>query len=414
MAITINRRRCIFSIDIEIFPSVLKQNVVYRKLEVLTRLLALAAQQKDKVFGNLEIFRHGQAEGRNGILSMSEDRDLRVVGVGASPYTRKLRAALRFRRLPFQFVVAESKEARALPDRPLPLVPYLIAPDQDGALTITKSDTTPILTFLDEAFPARRLRPLDPALHLLDLLIEDYADEWLTKCMFHYRWSCARDAKRAGAYLPFVMNTQMTTDQGAQAAAFFSKRQISRLGVVGSNDVTAPIIEASWRRFLEIFDAHIQTTPYMLGARPGAGDFACFGQMTQLAITDPTPSDVTFEVSPRAYAWTEKCEDLSGLDVSEDDWIDLANLPSTLVDLLSEIGRVYAPFLLANTSAIDSGEQTVRCIIDGQPWEQDAFPYQAKCLRWLREAYANLSGEDRSRVDVALAGTGCERLFYCQ
>jgi hypothetical protein len=31
---------------------------------------------------------------------MSSDSDLRLVGVGSSPYTRKLRGALRFRRLP--------------------------------------------------------------------------------------------------------------------------------------------------------------------------------------------------------------------------------------------------------------------------------------------------------------------------
>jgi len=54
---------------------------------------------------------------------MPEDRDFRVVGVGASPYTRKLRAAARFRRLPFRFVVAGSKEANALPQRSLPLSP---------------------------------------------------------------------------------------------------------------------------------------------------------------------------------------------------------------------------------------------------------------------------------------------------
>ena len=65
------------------------------------------------------------------------------------------RAALRFRRLPFRFVVAVSKEARALPDRPLPLLPYLIAPDADGAPTVAKSETTPILTCLDDADPAR-------------------------------------------------------------------------------------------------------------------------------------------------------------------------------------------------------------------------------------------------------------------
>ena len=119
---------------------------------------------------------------------MSTEHDLRLVGVGASPYTRKLRAALRFRRLPFRFVVAGSKEASALPDRPLPLVPYLVAPDENGQLSHAMSDTTPILNALEAQYPDRPLRPRDPALRMLDLLIEDYGDEWLSKCMFHYRW----------------------------------------------------------------------------------------------------------------------------------------------------------------------------------------------------------------------------------
>lgn len=342
---------------------------------------------------------------------MSVDADFRVVGVGASPYTRKLRSALRFRRVPFRFVVAGSEEADALPDRPLPLVPYLVAPDGNGALTIAKSDTTPILTYLDEVVPQRRLRPLDPVLQWLDLLIEDYGDEWLSKCMFHYRWSYAPDTQRAGAYLPYARQIQLSPEQGAQAAAMFTQRQISRIGVVGSNPVTAPVIEASWRRFLDIFDAHTQQTPFLLGRRPGAGDFACFGQMTMLVITDPTPSAVAFEVSPRSYAWTEKCEDLSGLEVDDADWVDLDQAPSTLHDLLSEIGRVYVPFLLANAAAVARREDKVFCEIDGQPWQQDAFVYQAKCLKWLLEAYSDLSADERGRLMNTLAGTGCEALF---
>lgn len=343
--------------------------------------------------------------------TMGDDRDLRLVGVGASPFTRKLRAALRYRRLPFRFVVADSKEAEDLPNRPLPLVPYLVAPDADGALTIAKSDSTPILTFLDDMYPQRRLRPADPALRLLDLLLEDYGDEWLSKCMFHYRWTNAPDTKRAGAYLPYAQMMQMTPEMGAQAAASFTERQISRMGFAGANAITAPVIEASWRRYLEIFDAHIQNAPFLLGDRPGSGDFACFGQMTMLVITDPTPASVAFEVSPRAYAWTERCEDLSGLDVTDADWIDLSDPPPTLQSLMKEVGRVYVPFLLANAAAVTSGAKTIECEIDGQPWVQDSFPYQAKCLRWLRDAYAALSANDRERFDRALAGTGCERLF---
>lgn len=338
-------------------------------------------------------------------------KDLRLVGVGASPYTRKLRAALRFRRLPYRFVVPGSKEAEALPGAPLPLVPYIVAADETGELTLAKSDTTPILTFLDQSRQYRPLRPADPALRLIDLLIEDYGDEWLSKCMFHYRWSHGPDTARASAYLPYARQTQMTPEEGRQAADFFANRQISRIGVVGSNAITAPVIEASWRRYLEIFDRHIQAAPYLLGDRPGAGDFACYGQMTMLVITDPTPAAVAFELSPRAYAWTEKCEDLSGIDVSDADWIDLDAPPATLRELLGEIGRFYAPFLLANAAAVQSGVGKVECEIDGRPWEQDPFVYQAKCLKWLREEYAALSEADRARIDAVLLGTGCEAVF---
>ncbi len=337
--------------------------------------------------------------------------DLKLVGVGASPYTRKLRAALRFRRIPYQFVIIGSKEAEALPKRPLRLIPYLVLPGDDDQSLTAMSDTTPILNHLEKMVPSRPLRPTDPALRLIDSLIEDYGDEWLSKCMFHYRWAYAPDTKKASAYMPYGRMIQMTPEQGQQAEQMIAERQISRIGVVGSNDITGPIIEESWKRYLEIFDAHIQNQPYLLGHRPGAGDFACYGQMTMTVITDPTPASVALEVSPRAYAWTERLEDISGIDVSDDDWIDLSAPPSSLHDLLSEIGRVYAPFLLGNAAAVASGADKVDCEVDGQRWVQEPFVYQAKCLRWLREDYAALDQSAKKRVDQALAGTGCEALF---
>ena len=49
--------------------------------------------------------------------------------------------------------------------------------------------------------------------------------------------------------------------------------------------------------------------------------------------------------------------------------------------------------------------------IDGRPWVQKPFPYQRKCLGWLREGYAALDADARGFVDTTLAGTGCEALF---
>jgi hypothetical protein len=42
---------------------------------------------------------------------------------------------------------------------------------------------------------------------------------------------------------------------------------------------------------------------------------------------------------------------------------------------------------------------------------QQPFPYQAKCLMWLRQEYAALDAGARAKVDAALKGTGCEVLF---
>jgi glutathione S-transferase len=337
--------------------------------------------------------------------------DLRLVGVGASPYTRKLRAALRYRRIPYRFVIMGSREAAALPDRPLPLIPYLVFPGPDGAPTEAMSDTTPILDRLEVEYAERPLRPSDPALALIDALLEDYGDEWLSKCMFHYRWAYAPDTQKASAYMPFA---QMMSLPSAAAGAFqkmIAERQISRISVVGSNETTGPIIEASWARYLRALDTHLQCHPYLLGERPGAGDFACYGQMTMLVITDPTPMAVALEISPRAYAWTERLEDLSGLDPTEDDWIDLSAPPPSLRELLAEVGRVHAPFMIANAEAVAAGAARVECEIDGLPWVQDPFVYQAKCLRWLRERFEGLGTEARRRVEGVLAGTGCDEML---
>ena len=52
----------------------------------------------------------------------------------------------------------------------------------------------------------------------------------------------------------------------------------------------------------------------------------------------------------------------------------------------------------------------MRCEVQGKEWVQEPFPYQGKCLQWLRIEYARLSDDDRVRVDEILAGTGCELL----
>jgi hypothetical protein len=49
--------------------------------------------------------------------------------------------------------------------------------------------------------------------------------------------------------------------------------------------------------------------------------------------------------------------------------------------------------------------------VDGLPWVQEPFPYQAKCIKWIGEEYAKLDAAARQAVSSIIAGTGCERLL---
>lgn len=86
-------------------------------------------------------------------------------------------------------------------------------------------------------------------------------------------------------------------------------------------------------------------------------------------------------------------------------------IPETIRGLLAEVGRVYAPALIANAKALAAGAETVETEIDGKRWTQQPFPYQGKCLQWLREKREALSPADRKAVDDVLTGTGVEALF---
>ena len=335
---------------------------------------------------------------------------IEFLGVAGSPYTRKMRAMLRYRGLPYRMIRGSQRD---MDSRPLPkvrLLPTFYLPDESGEI-VAVTDSTPLIRRFESEYSGRSVLPTDPVVRFLDYLLEDYGDEWLTKCMFHARWAHPENIEKAGRILPFYHKVDMTDAEVAPFTENVTQLQVSRIYVVGSNETTAPIIEASYHRFLEKFDAHLQTQPFLLGRRPAASDFGVYGQLTQLALFDTTMVRITVAGAPRVYAWTEVIEDLSGLDVEESDWTGRDQVGDTLRELLAEVGKVYVPFLLGNAAAVASGAEQVDCIVDGEKWVQPPFPYQAKCLQWIRDERAALSADDRADVDRLLAGTGCEALF---
>ena len=334
---------------------------------------------------------------------------LRLNGVAGSPYTRKMLALLRYRHIPYQLV----HSAAGIPGLPVSrphLLPTFYLPGADGAIAAV-TDSTPLIRRFERDFKGRAAIPADPALAFIDALLEDFGDEWLTKAMFHYRWTYAADVRKAERILACWRGDPQDDPTLATTAAQVSSRQVPRLRYVGSNPTTGPVIEAGYRRVLEAMEDHLRSHRFLMGGRPGASDFAVYGQLTQLTQFDPTPMALATDIAPRVCAWVLMVEDLSGLDPTEGDWLDASHLPDSLLRLLREVGRLYAPLLLANARAIEAGAAEVQASVDGQPWVQQAFAYQAKCLAWLARDHQALDAGARATVDAALAGTGCEALF---
>jgi len=341
---------------------------------------------------------------------MTLTQPLRFMGAPGSPYTRKMLAYMRYRHISYEFMLGDQSTELGLPKPKVELLPTFYLPNDEGEIEAVV-DSTPLIRRFEKAFTGREAVPSNPVLAFINYLIEDYADEWLTKSMFHYRWYYDADIKKAGSILPLWRGLQMDKEQHQKFSAFVADRQISRLYVVGSNDVTAPVIEASYRRFLAIMDELIKRQVFVLGSRPSSADFGIYAQMTQLARFDPTPMTICLKDAPRVYAWVDVVDDLSGQVCEEDGWMSVDLMSDVLGPLLSEIGRVYVPALIANAKALQAGEKHMETTIDGKRWEQPTFPYQGRCLAWINEEYRQLSSEEQEQVDVILAGTGCEEML---
>jgi len=81
-----------------------------------------------------------------------------------SPYTRKMRAVLRYRQIPFRWVLRDSKWDD-LPPPPVPIIPVIAYPNEsgDGYDDVTV-DSSPQIMRLEAEHAGRSVLPADPAL----------------------------------------------------------------------------------------------------------------------------------------------------------------------------------------------------------------------------------------------------------
>jgi glutathione S-transferase len=361
-------------------------------------------------------------------------KPIQVFGNVGSPYTQKILALLRYRNIPYTIswgdVIHNLSLLGLQPPKPV-LLPTLIFNNKD-----VRTDTTPIIRYLEDIYSKKSVIPNSSSVNFLNYLLEDFADEWTTKYMFHYRWHFKEDAENAKKMLVLQHKLNIDNDAMNGFANAIAERQIDRLWVVGSSDDTAELIDDSYKRFLKLLENHLTNSPYMFGLRPSSSDFGLYGQLTQLVGFDPTPRHIASQESPRCVSWVSIMSDLSGLhnmggigeffginddsinnkninyfEDNNDGWYSLNQLPKSLKEIFNEIGKVYIPCLIANNEAYINNEETWEIELDGSTWRQKTFPYQSKCLNWIKDEFNILSEADKNDIKIYLEGTGCELIL---
>ena len=180
---------------------------------------------------------------------MNNKDPIALIGSPPSPYTRKMIALLRFKQIPYKVIWGDPVQlltsgdlANLNIDPPKPsLLPTFILENESNELSAF-TDSTPLIRRFEKEYPSRNCIPINPVLSFLNYVLEDFADEWVTKYMFHYRWHFDEDIDNAGTLLPLNQVVNLDSKSLSSFKEHIAQRQIGRLGVVGSSDVTAAAI----------------------------------------------------------------------------------------------------------------------------------------------------------------------------
>ncbi|MBT4641591.1 MAG: glutathione S-transferase [Deltaproteobacteria bacterium] len=338
-------------------------------------------------------------------MQNQEDSLYTIYGHIGSPYSMKMRAVMRYRRIPHVWKDGAVGMEHAKKQVKAPVIPVFKYPD--GSF---HNDSTPLIYDLEERHVnGRSIVPEREADAFLAFLIEDLADELLSKAMYHYRWFDERYVKQISEWIAFDMFEGSGKKNIEAFAEAFRERQMGRLSFVGSSEHNRPMLEHISNLFLDTLESHVSERWFMFGTRPSMAEFGLFGQLSQyhndLAIIEHAR-----QRAPYTFRWVLHTHDLSGF-VGE--WRpDTEPLPEVIEKLLQIAGKFYFPFLLANAKAFEAGEKEFSFEAGGMPYTQGVFKFQVKCLAALRQSYADLSESAQNELNEILQKTGC--LDYLQ
>ncbi len=302
-----------------------------------------------------------------------------------SPYSDKIRALLRYKRVPFvelsetietRFTVLQTRTGKTM-------VPVVITPDDEAM-----NDSTTIAAALEAKHPSPATRWPDRAIDTLAMLLEDYADEWLVRIMLTSRWYHAADAAQNAAIIANGMTHALYGVDLQRAAREFPPGIISTVPKMGATPENADGWYAMVPRVLTAMTSVLAKSEYLTGSSPHHADFAFYGMLNQIR-RDPTGFGWIASGPKEVLEWLTRLESASKEGGSTAPGKPLNDV-ALLAPLVREAMETYFRMSVANARALDAGgKSAVRVKLAG------GFDFEAPPAKYNRKLLdSNLASVD--------------------
>ena len=359
-----------------------------------------------------------------------------LYGMPGSLYTAKVRSYLRKQRIAFEERVAGDPrfESEAIPAVGRWIIPVVQTPQgqwlQDGADIIDHFEANGL-----GLGPAAL--PNDPVLAVLARLLELFGGEGLLRAAMHYRWNFDADNL---AFIEADFIGALAPTLGPEAAherfLFASKRMRSACMAFGVTPATAPTVEASNDAFMDLLNAHLAHTPYLLGSTPTVADYGLAGPLLGHLARDPHPGLRMKQRSARVWRWAERMnaphQDEGEYLGASAPWLDAAAPSATLLALLQFIADDYLPEITAHVQFANdwlAKRPELPAGSNGMPKPSDrhiglarmqwrghavdfmVMPYRLYLLQRVQDAAAALTSAQTATLHALLQPSGLDALL---
>lgn len=342
-------------------------------------------------------------------------------GAEVSYFSGKVRAYLRYKRIPFSEITPTRDIYRNIIVARVgwPVIPVVVTPEDE-----TWQDSSEIIDNFEQRFPEASIYPEGARQKLAALLIETYADEWLKLPAMHYRWSKNRDFAIAefGRLSRPDLDEAGRREVGEQTAKPFA----GALPFLGVNEATAAAIEKSYEDLLVELDAHFAKHDFLFGTRPSIGDFGLYGPLYAHQYRDPASGEIMKRLAPNVVKWVQRMtkppQPKGGAFLPKDE------VPATIIPVLARMMREFLPVLEKTAAALSAHieahpqliagkEPLPRAIgqheftLEGATGTRAIFPFELWMLQRPLDFLASLRAEQADAARAMLEEAGGEGII---